>query len=144
MSFEAITTQEELDRIISARLNREAVKANEAMDALKLEHTKAIDALKSAHATELDAARTASAADVAAAKAEADAANLTALRLTTANEHGVPANLISGTTADELKASAAALLEFQKTGTAHGPAQGLDTLNSGDNRDAEARAIFGL
>lgn len=144
MSFEVISTQEELDRIVSARLNREAVKANEAMDALKLEHSNALEGLKASHATALTEATKASETAVAAAKADANKATLANLRLTTAADKGVPAELLSGSTAEELKASADKLLTFQKTGTAHGLATGLENITQDGDRDAEARGIFGL
>lgn len=149
--FEPIATQADLDRIISARLAREAVKAQEAMDALKLSHTAALDNLKAAHDTALAAAKTdADAATKAAleaaetAKGETAAAQLVALRLTTAADKGVPAELLSGTTAEELQAAADKLLDFQKSGTNYGPATGLDNLLQEGDRDREARQIFGL
>lgn len=144
MAFEAITTQEELDRIISARLNREQVKAQEALDALKLEHNKALEALKTSHSSELEDLRKSTAEELAAAKADAEKSSLASLRLSTAAEHGVPAELLSGATAEELKASAEKLLDFQRGATTHGPATGLENINQGDDRDQEARAIFGL
>lgn len=149
--FEPITTQADLDRIISARLAREAVKAQEALDALKLEHSTELDTLKAAHdaalataKTDAEAAATAAKAEAETAKGEAAAAQLVALRLTTAADKGVPAELLSGSTAEELQASADKLLDFQKSGTTYGPAQGLDDLTEGGDRDQEARRIFGL
>ena len=142
--FEPITTQADLDRIVTARLNREVVKANEAADAAKVAHAAELEALKTAHATALTEATSASAAALAAAQGETAAERLVALRLTTAAAKGVPANLLTGSTAEELEAAADALLTFQKGGTSQGNADGLDNLLQMGDRDQEARLVFGL
>lgn len=111
--FEAITSQEDLDRIIQTRLERERKKfadydeakaaqarLAELEEANKTAEQKQQEALAKAE-RELNELRTAKArAEVAAAK-------------------GVPAELLTGSTAEELEAAADALIKFRETTTDH-------------------------
>lgn len=109
--FESITSQEELDRIVQARLERERKKfadydeakaaqarLAELEEANKTAEQKQQEALAKAE-RELNELRTAkSRAEVAAAK-------------------GVPADLLTGSTVEELEAAADALIKFRETAT---------------------------
>ena len=109
--FEAITSQEDLDRIIQTRLERERKKfadyddakaaqarLAELEEANKTAEQKQQEALAKAE-RELEELRTAKArAEVAAAK-------------------GVPADLLTGSTVEELEAAADALIKFRETAT---------------------------
>lgn len=100
-------TQEDLNRIIGERLNRE--RANFAdYDALKAKAGQ-FDQLTEQQKTELQRAQDAAqAAEQRAATAEQRAA-----RAEVAIAKGVPANLIAGSTQAEMEASADALLTFR-------------------------------
>ena len=106
-AFAAPASQEELDRIIQARLDRERKKFGD-YDELK----KAADRLKAleeANKTEAEkAAERLAAAEKRAAELEAKA-----LRAEVAAAKGVPAALLTGSTAEELEAAADALIAFR-------------------------------
>lgn len=145
--FAAITSQDELDRIISARVARERAKyadydvlKSSAADAekAKADHAAAIDALKAEHSAAIEAL-----------KAEKETSEAELLKLTVASDKGVPAKLLTGSTKEELEKAAEALLEFKNAGNDphaqhNGPAFGLDGADAFANRDAEARLILGL
>ena len=114
-TFAAPASQEELDRIIQARLDRERKKFAD-YDELK----KAADRL-----TQLEEANK-SEAEKAVARAEAAekrAAELEAatLKATVAADKGVPAALLTGSTQEELEASADALIAFRGEQKPAGP-----------------------
>lgn len=70
------------------------------------------------------------AVQLAQVTAERDALALTVRRLTVANQTGVPAGLLTGTTEEELQASAAALQAYAKT------AAGTPDFGAGDRSTA--------
>lgn len=157
--FEPITTQEELNRIVTQRLTREREK-----HARDLEKFADYDDLKAA-AAEVETLRT------SLADREADVAHkdVEILKLTISADKGVPARLLTGETEDDIKASAEELLKFKgatpeppaesdkdkdkdgkdgkpadKSSEHNGPINGLDHVDHHSNRDEEARQIFGI
>lgn len=111
VEFKAPTSQEELDRIITARLDRERKKFEP-----KLANYDELVA-KAARLTEIEEANKTE-AEKAAARAEAAekrAAELEvkALRAEVAAAKGVPVALLAGSTQEELEAAADALIEFR-------------------------------
>jgi hypothetical protein len=100
-------SQEELDRIIGARLARERERFAD-YDDVKARAAQ-FDALEEQNKTELQ--REKERADNAERLAQE--ANVKALRADVALDKGIPANLLSGSTKEELEASAEALLAFR-------------------------------
>lgn len=138
--FAPITSQDELNRIVSARVARERAKFAD------YDEVKAAAAKAEADLEALKATNEAKIAELEAAKAESEAQ---ALKLSVAADKGVPAKLLSGSSKEELEAAAEALLEFKGAGNDshaqhNGPAFGLDGADAFANRDAEARLILGL
>ena len=125
-SFEAITSQEQLDKVLSKRLERERAKyadyeelkkaAAEAADS-RSEVEKLHDRVK-----ELEQERHQSAVEAAKAKA--------------ASEYGVPADLLVGDDTDAIEAHAKRLSEYV---AAQAPSTGAYVKNVGRD-DAEASA----
>ena len=114
-TFTAPASQEEMDRIIQARLDRERKKFAD-YDELK----KAADRLtqiEEANKSEAEkAAARAEAAEKRAAELEAKA-----LRAEVAAAKGVPAALLTGSTQEELEAAADALIAFRGEQKSAGP-----------------------
>lgn len=141
--FSPIESQDELNRIVSARVARERAKYAD-YDDLKAS-VAGIDTLKAEHATALEAVK----AEKETADAEVARLNAEVLKLSIASEKGVPAKLLTGSTKEELEAAAKALLEFKGAGSGshaphNGPMFGLEGADALANRDAEARLILGL
>ncbi|WNN93655.1 scaffolding protein [Arthrobacter phage CallinAllBarbz] len=141
--FSPIESQDELNRIVSARVARERAKYAD-YDDLKATAS-GVESLKAEHASALEAVK----AEKATADAEVARLNAEVLKLSIASEKGVPAKLLNGSTKEELEAAAEALLEFKGAGKDphaqhHGPAFGLEGADALANRDAEARLILGL
>jgi hypothetical protein len=105
--FEAITSQEDLDRILTQRLARERSKYADYND-LKARAAKLAELEEAQKTAEQKAAERLEAAERKAAELEAKAT-----RAEVAAETGVPAGLLAGATREELEASAAALLAFK-------------------------------
>lgn len=140
-AFEAITSQEDLDRVVTQRLARErnkfadyddlkakASKLEQLEDANKTAEQKVADRLKAAEdrATELESK---------------------ALRTDIATSKSVPAALLSGSTKEELEASADALIAFRGEQKKPGPVipnQGKTPLTvTDDPARAAVRQLFG-
>ena len=123
-SFKAPATQEELDRIIQSRLDRERKRFGD-YDELKAKAEK-LTKIEEANKTEAEKAQArAEAAEKRAAELEAKA-----LRAEVAAAKGVPVALLTGSTQEELEAAADALIAFrgeQKTGPTSGA---LSRVNS--------------
>ena len=139
-TFTPITTQEELDKVIGARLAREREKFAD-YDDLKAAASKLADYddLKAA-ASKL--------ADAEARLAQIDAqAALDKIRNDVAQEAGVPAGLLRGSTKDELAAHASALAEALKARPSVPviPTQGATpSVSDADSaRRAFAQELFG-
>ncbi|WP_193510475.1 hypothetical protein [Cryobacterium sp. BB736] len=106
--FEAITSQEELDRIIQARVARERAKLPTDYDELKA---------AAAKLAEIEEANKTEAQKEAERRAELERENaelkVGKLRAEVAAAKGVPSSLLTGGTKEELEAAADALIEFR-------------------------------
>ncbi len=126
-AFTPITTQEDLDKVIGARLAREREKYSD-YDDLKAAASKLADA------------------EARLAQIDAQAA-LDKIRNDVAQEAGVPADLLRGSTKDELTAHAAALAEALKARPSVPviPTQGATpSVSDADSaRRAFAQELFG-
>ena len=105
--FKAPTSQEELDRIIATRLDRERKKFAD-YDEVK---AKAAKLAEIEEANKSEAERTAE--RLAAAEKRAAELEAKALKAEVAAAKGVPAALLTGSTQEELEAAADALIEFR-------------------------------
>ena len=139
-AFVPPATQEDLDRIVSQRIAR--VKAGFAdYDELKAK-AEQFTQLENANKTELQKA-TERAEQLAKENATLQA---TALRASVAAAKGVPENLLSGGTKEEIEAAADALLAFRGTKPTAPvvPAQGKSPSKITDDPNREtARKLFG-
>lgn len=143
--FEAITSQEDLDRILTQRLARERSKFAD-YDELKAKAAKLADIEES---TKSEAQKTAE--RIAALEAANAEAVSKALRAEVANAKGVPTELLKGSTQEELEASADALIAFrgeQKPGTPRpDPSQGAQITPHALNGDpllADLKSKLGI
>lgn len=116
--YQAPATQADLDRIVENRLAKERQKYA-GFDDLKAKAEK-FDQAEAANKTELQKAQEAA----AAAEKRAAAAEAGVLRANVAAAKGVPAELLSGSTEDELNAAADKLLEFKGATPKAPPAEG--------------------
>lgn len=105
--FQAITSQDELNRIIDQRLGRERAKFGDYED-LKAKAAQ-LDQIEEANKTELQRATDSR----TAAEKRAEKAEYELLRERVARTKGVPPSSISGATKEELEASAAELLAWR-------------------------------
>lgn len=114
-TFEAITSQEQLDKIIGQRLGRE--RANLARDYGDLDELKTaaeeLKRIKDGEKSELQREKEAR----EAAEKRAEKAERNALRSEVARTKGVPASSLTGTTKEELEASADELLAWHEAQT---------------------------
>lgn len=125
--FQAIDSQEKLDAIIRERLGRERSKYQD-YDKLKAD---AEEYRKLQDKDKTEAQREKDRADAAERKALELEARV--LRSDVASEKGVPAALLTGTTKEELEASADALLAFRgEQDKKKGPSS--SSLNRADNQ----------
>lgn len=124
-SFAAPASQEELDRIIQSRLDRERKKYGD-YEELK----KAADRLaRLEEANKTEAEKTAE--RLAAAEKRAAELEVKALRSEVAASKGVPVSLLTGSTQDELEAAADALIAFRGEQKPAGPSSSsLNRVNS--------------
>ena len=124
-AFAAPASQEELDRIIQARLDRERKKFAD-YDELK----QAADRLRQLEeANKTEAEKTAE--RLAAAEKRAAELEAKALRAEVAAAKGVPAALLTGSTAEELEAAADALIAFRGESKVAGPSSSsLNRVNT--------------
>lgn len=106
-TFRAPESQEDLDRIIQARLDRERKRFAD-YDELKSKADK-LSKIEEANKSEAEKAQ----ARAEAAEKRAAELEVKALRAEVANAKGVPASLLSGSTQEELEAAADALIEFR-------------------------------
>ena len=123
-AFKAPASQEELDRIIQSRLDRERKRFAD-YDELKRAADR-LSEIESANKTEAEKAQArAEAAEKRAAELEAKA-----LRAEVAAAKGVPASLLTGGTQEELEAAADALLAFRGEQKAGPKSDALSRVNS--------------
>lgn len=142
--FKPITSQEDLNRVITERINRERSKFADYKD-LKAKADK-FDELEAANKSEVEKAKEATtAAEQRAAKAEADA-----LRLRVAAKHGISdedADLfLTGTDEETLTKQAERLMQHASDRKKNGnvvPKEGSTTHAAPDDERAAARALFG-
>lgn len=107
VEFKAPTSQEELDRIINAAVARTHKKYGD-YEELRAKAAKLAE-IEEANKTESEK----NAERLAAAEAKAAELESRALRSEVAAAKGVPSNLLTGSTREELEASADALIEFR-------------------------------
>jgi septal ring factor EnvC (AmiA/AmiB activator) len=146
--YHAPATQADLDRIITERLNRERGKFAD-YDDLKA-RAERLDEIEQATKSETEKfAERASAAEAreAAALAKAEAAELKALKSDVAREKGVPAGSLTGTTIEELEASADELVAWRDANAK--PVKPKTSVRSTftkteDNMSARERAVSAL
>lgn len=106
--FKAPASQEDLDRIIQARIARERKNIPTDYEDLKAKAAK-LDELEAANQSEAEKAQ----ARAEAAEKRAAELEVQALRAEVANEKGVPAKLLAGATREELEAAADELIAFR-------------------------------
>jgi DNA repair exonuclease SbcCD ATPase subunit len=106
--FTAITSQEDFDKAIQARIARERAKIPTDYDDLK---TKAAKFAEWEEAQKTEAQKAQERLD--AAEKRASELELKVTRAEVAAAKGVPANLLTGSTQEELEASADALIAFK-------------------------------
>jgi ATP-dependent Clp protease ATP-binding subunit ClpA len=123
--FAAPASQEELDRIIQARLDRERKKYGD-YDDLKARAAKLAE-IESANQTEAEKVQ----ARLDAAEKRASELEAKALRSEVAAAKGVPVALLTGSTQEELEAAAEALIAFRGEQKPAGPSSSsLNRVNS--------------
>lgn len=113
--FQAITSQEDFDKAIQARIARERAKIPADYDELKTAKAE-LDKIRESQKTDAEKAQE----RLDAAEKRAAELELKATRAEVAAAKGVPAVLLSGSTQEELEAAADALIAF-KGAQAKGP-----------------------
>lgn len=139
--FTPITSQEEFDQAIKARIERAQAKAAERFadyDELKAKADR-LDEVERASKADLDAAnaRIHELEDAATKRDEADARR--ELRDRVSRDTGVPASLLQGQTEEELAASAKALNDFAQS---KAPGYPLDKGGAAKAGPAQTRATI--
>lgn len=138
--FKAPASQEELDRIIQARLDRERKKLPNDYDELK---AKAQKYAEWEEANKTEAQKTAD--RLAAIERENAELKTGKLRAEVAAAKGVPASLLTGSTQEELEAAADALIAFRGEQKPAGPSSSaLGRVNGNADIGADARSILGF
>ena len=143
VEFAAITSQEAFDAAIQARIARERSKFAD-YDEVKAKADKLAE-IEAANLTEAEK----TAARLEAAEKRAAELEIKASRAEVAAEKGVPAELLSGSTREELEASADALIAFKGVPASgpYVPAEGKSSpalaLN-GDGIEATLRQKLGI
>lgn len=125
--FKAPASQEEFDRMVGARLERERAKFAD-YDAIKDKATK-FDAIDEANKSEVQKAEE----RAAAAEQRASLAEQTALKTRIAAEKGVPVEVLHGT--DEATITAAADKVLEWAGSTKKPAPKVTSLKSGSTAE---------
>lgn len=130
--FKAPTTQEEFDRMVGDRLNRERAKFAD-YDDIKSKAAK-LDEIEQASKTELEKERErAEAAEKRAAQAER-----TSLQVRIATELGVPQEAVHGDDEEAMRTSAQRLVEWRDTNKKPAPKpQSLSSGSSGESKTGE-------
>lgn len=106
--FEAITSQEDFDKAIQARIARERAKIPTDYEELVAKAARLAE-IEEANQTEAEKV----AQRLAAAEARAAELEVKAARAEVAAAKGVPVELLSGSTKEELEAAADALIQFK-------------------------------
>lgn len=135
--FQAITSQEDFDKAIQARIARERAKIPTDYDDLKAKAEKFAE-WENSQKTEAEKQKEA----LESAQRELAEARLTATRAQVAAAKGVPLELLSGTTQEELEASAVALIAFRgQQASLHVSTEGTTSTSSGTTADQFADFI---
>lgn len=135
--FKAPATQEELDRIIQSRLDRERKKLPTDYEELKAKAQKFAE-WEEANKTEVQKA----AERLAAAEKRATELEAKALRSEVAATKGVPSALLTGSTQEELEAAADALIAFRGESKATGPSSSaLSRVNNNIPVEPDAQFV---
>ena len=137
--FQAITSQEDFDAAIQARIARERAKIPADYDELKANAAKFAEWQESQKSeAEKQAERT---AELERENAELKGASL---RASVATAKGVPAQLLSGSTQEQLEASADALITFKgaQASGLHVPAEGKSPAVQPNSESEFASALF--
>lgn len=138
--FEAITSQEDFDKAIQARIARERAKFAD-YDDVKARASKLTE-IEEANKTEAEKV----AERLAAAEKRAVELEAKATRAEVAAAKGVPMGLLSGSTKEELEASADALIQFKgESGSKalHVPSEGKSPTAQVDSKKQFAKTLFG-
>lgn len=133
--FKAIESQEELDRIIQNRLDRERKRFAD-YDEIKAKAEKLAE-IEESQKSEAEKAT----ARAEAAERRSQELELKALRAEVANDKGVPASLLSGSTLDELEQSADALIEFRGEQKKSPKSESLSRVNRNDVKPTNGEAF---
>jgi DNA repair exonuclease SbcCD ATPase subunit len=139
--FEAITSQEDFDKAIQARIARERAKIPTDYEELKAQAAK-FQEIQESQKTEAEKV----AERLAAAEKRAVELEAKATRAEVAAAKGVPVGLLSGGTKEELEASADALIQFKgESGstTLHVPNEGKSPTAQVDSKKQFAKNLFG-
>jgi septal ring factor EnvC (AmiA/AmiB activator) len=139
-TFKAPASQEELDRIIQARVARERKNIPTDYEELKAKAQKFAE-WEEANKTEVQK----TADRLAAAEKRATELEAKALRSEVAAAKGVPSALLTGSTQEELEAAADALIAFRGEQKPAGPSSSaLGRINAGSDLGSDARSILGF
>lgn len=134
--FTAITSQEDFDKAIQARIARERAKIPADYDDLKAK------AVKLAEIEEANKTNEQKAADrLAAAEKRAVELEVKATRAEVAAAKGVPVSLLSGSTKEELEAAADALIEFRGEQKQAPGSSAIGRANPAGTSDSDAQAL---
>lgn len=139
-SFEAITSQEDFDKAIQARIARERAKIPTDYDDLKAKATKYAEWEESQKTESQKAIDRAEAAEKRAAELEARTT-----RAEVAAAKGVPVELLTGSTTEELEAAADALIKFkgEQTSRLHASREGNSPSNQSTTEQEFVGNLFG-
>lgn len=133
-AFEPIQSQEDLDRIIQKRIERERARFTD-YDELKAAAEK-LAQIEEANKTETEKATE----RLAAAEKRAAELEIKAARAEVAAAKGVPSDLLTGTTRAELETAADALIAFrgeQGSNRLHVPNEGKSPVKAGNSDERE-------
>lgn len=138
--FQAITSQEDFDKAIQARIARERAKIPKDYDELKAKAER-LAQIEESQKTEAEK----QAERIAEIERENAELKTATLRAEVAAEKGVPANLLTGSTREELEQAADVLIEFrgkQEAPRLHIPSEGrAPTGGAASTADAFADAV---
>lgn len=143
-SFEAITSQEDFDKAIQARIARERAKIPADYDDLKAKATE-FEQWQESQKTEAQKA----ADRLAAAEKQVAEYQAKATRAEVAAAKGIPLdllNLLTGSTPEELEASADALIKYRGDTGGNGlriPSEGNSPAIQGTSEQQFAKTLFG-
>lgn len=133
--FKAIESQEDLDRIIQGRLDRERKRFSD-YDEIKAKAAKLAE-IEESQKSEAEK----STARAEAAEKRAQELEIKALRAEVANDKGVPASLLSGSTQEELEEAADALIAFRGEQKKSPKSESFSRVNNNNLKPTTAEAF---